>query len=375
MVDLTKFKSLEEITGESAVHEAIRRSHERWREEHPMVRDLTHTELIETDDRVVVAKRATDAVMKPAIDAARAKELATARGFEWKDGHEDRVVPYFASDERVDRHTDIVEQSWKFDDFEANPVMLFAHNWGAPSIGGVIDWSVGKRESKSYTGDALTLVALYADAETYGWADTIFRLTKAGFMRSGSVGFFPEKVIEVKDKSERRKLGLGDSGLIFRDNRLVEWSPCTIPANPGAQDQLRRAKSLGLVRPTDIAAIREMARGQYLAKPDAWVDADKTIRGIWRVLYPEVKVEPHEDIEEPIAPPEPEEEEDEQEDLVEQVRSLHTKVTSMERTLEDVRELLEYQRRDDDSEHEDPDAEPDPAAVISRAASMALSDT
>lgn len=237
--------------------------------------------------------RAIDADGVPAL--SQLKNMAENAGIPWNDDYADRAAAWWASDERVDRHGDIVEQTWKFDEYEQNPVMLFSHEWGLPPIGGVIDYQVRTRyEGGGYNGPSLHLVGLFATQEQWEWADTIYRLQKARFMRAGSVGFLPGTVINVKDKEERSKLGLGEWGMIFTDNMLIEWSPCSVPANPGATGiptVIAPMKAAGLLRPGDLQVLREYKRRQLEPTRDnkRWLNEDAVLVTFWRLFFPEVK--------------------------------------------------------------------------------------
>ncbi len=307
-VDFKKFKSFEVITDESKIVDAVIEAEAAFKKMNPLraSADPTQTELRTASGRPLIAKRSDYgpmAVADAAIPAAdELAKLAAQRGFEWKDGHEDRVVRYWASDARGDRHGDVVDQTWKFDEYESNPIMLFSHDWGMPPIGGTLDWDVRQRTSKGYSGDALSLLSLFADADTSEYADSLFRLVKAGFLKAGSVGFFPERVIEVRDKAERKELGLADWGLLYCDNRLVEWSPCSVPANPGAHRTLAAAKSAGMLKPIDMLTVRELRRQESLATDEGrgWKRDDAILLGIGRSLFPGTYFPEHKDAEVPI---------------------------------------------------------------------------
>jgi hypothetical protein len=280
------------------------------------------------------------------------KTLAEQRGFELAEGYQDRVIPYYASDERVDSHGDIVEQSWDFSTFEDNPVMLFSHDWYMPPIGGVLGWEVVTRSDQKYSGRALVLQTLFATAGAYDWADTCFRLAKGGFMRAGSVGFWPGQVIEVQDESERAALGLGRWGCVLRENSLIEWSPCSVPANPGAhQLALGRLKSQGLLKPQDVTCLQELSRRDAIGRKvggETFRAEQSLLNGVWKMMFPEAKFRPLEKIDDPVRP------EDEvtqkgpavpdkksEADLAALIGSLSAKVDQVLSTVNDIRDLVE----------------------------------
>lgn len=229
--------------------------------------------------------------------------LCEARGMPWRPEYIGRTVPYFGSDERVDSMGDIVRQSWIFDLFEKNSPMPFSHDWGQPPVGKVIFWEVMKRNDEDYKGKALFLLGLFATADDWEWADTVFRLVNARLLVSGSVGFRPDIVIDVKDDKERAKLGLGRYGLVFEDNHLLEYSPTTIPANAGATIPRLLQASVKDLQPYDVHVLRELQRERiYGTKGDRaeWMKTETMILSVARALWPEERYEVHKDLDVPV---------------------------------------------------------------------------
>jgi len=234
-------------------------------------------------------------------DIDRAKALASARGMEWREEYKDRMVPYFASDERVDGHGDIVRQSWIMDEFEKNSPLPYSHEWWAPPVGRAIDWSVVQRSEEDYAGPALWILGLFATKEDWEWADTVFRLVKSGFLPSGSVGFWSNKVIDVKDEEERSELGLGRWGLIFEENHLLEFSPTTIPANEGAHSIAASLQSRGKeLQPRDVTLLRELVRRDVGSDRQAWIDSESAILHIAKSIWPDERWEFHREQDVPL---------------------------------------------------------------------------
>lgn len=246
----------------------------------------------------------------PAIpNTEELKSLAVARNLPWRDEYAGRAIGYWASTEQVDAHGDIVRQNWSFELVERNPAMPFGHDYGNPPVGKLIDWRILNKSGPDYVGPALYVLGLFATKDIWEKADTIFNLVKAGFLVGGSVGFFPETVIDVKDEKERAKLGLGRYGLILDDNHLLEFSPTTLGANPGAEalpskmyEQLCLAKSRDLIRVEDIDGLREMARRQLLREQggkDRWSATDALVRSFTRSLF-NATLPAHKDAEQPL---------------------------------------------------------------------------
>lgn len=266
----------------------------------------------EEDGRTAVYK-ATPALQKQAgVTPEHARAMAEARGFPWEEGYENRLERYWASDERPDGHGDIVRQTWLFDLFEDNPVLAWSHQWGGAPIGGVLEWDVVQRVDSKYQGPALQLLALFATAEQWDWADTVRRLVRARFLRAGSVGFYADRVIRVEDDAERAELGLGRWGVILDRNHLLEFSPTLLGANPGAGTQdtkaavgeLAKAKANGLLKASDFELIRELARDSLLrtGRKDAWKELDRTWCTVGKSLFGRASFEPHEDVDQPFKP-------------------------------------------------------------------------
>jgi len=236
--------------------------------------------------------------------------LAKARGLPWEPSLAERVIPWWASDERVDGHGEIVLQNWHFEEFADNPVVPFSHEWWAPPVGNVLNWEVVARQHKDFTGQALKLLTVFATKETWEWADTIFRLLKTRFLRGGSVGFWSAKVIDVTDPEERAQLGLGPWGFILDENHLLEFSPTTIGANPGAFTILSGAKARGDLQARDMLMVRELMRQQALRTDqtkDAWAETCGRVLSMSRALFPKFDFKADAtDVGEPLidAPPE-----------------------------------------------------------------------
>lgn len=139
-----------------------------------------------------------------------------------------RKISWVFSNEDValDMHT-IRTAGWDLDDYLRNPVLLFAHDQESPPIGRVT--RIEKR------GALLVGDSVFADAETYPFADTIYRLVKGGFLNATSVSWFPLEFKAAKDRNR-------PEGVDFLRQKLLEISVVPVPANPAA---LATARALG----------------------------------------------------------------------------------------------------------------------------------
>lgn len=222
----------------------------------------------------------------------RIQEMVAERGMPWDEKYAERVIPWWASDERVDRQGDIVLQNWKFDDYQNNPLMLYAHRWDDPPIGTVIGWNVMERRSRSYNGRSLRLMPLFATKEQYEWADTIFRLAKARFLRTGSVGFYSDNIVQVRDPNERMRLGLGANGVIYDKNNLIEWTVAPVPANQGALQSLSLVARKGLLRGDDLRVVTDIFKSSVPRGRDdsrKMAEIESALVKHWNNLFPATK--------------------------------------------------------------------------------------
>jgi hypothetical protein len=175
-----------------------------------------------------------------AVDAAAGEDDA-ARKISWIFSNEDVCL---------DQHT-ISAAGWELDDYLRNPVLLFAHDQNAPPVGRVT--RIEKR------GALLVGDTVFADAETFPFADTIYRLVKGRFLNATSVSWFPLEFKPARDRSR-------PEGIDFLKQKLLEISVVPVPANPAA---LATARNLGI----DTSPLREWAErildGASLAIPRA----------------------------------------------------------------------------------------------------------
>lgn len=210
----------------------------------------------------------------PSADAIA--ELARNAGIKFEPGMEERVQPFWASDERVDRDGDIIRQNWELAEFLKNPIILFGHQWFSAPIGVSLITEVRDRIDDDFQGRALFMLPMFATAEQSEEADRVFRLVKAGFLKTGSVGFFPIEILIIDDADERASLGLGRWGVVFNRSKLIEFSMVSVPANPGAHT-LSAVKAL---TEADVVRLRELRRRECVAGLKSiadYIEADNTL--------------------------------------------------------------------------------------------------
>jgi len=136
-----------------------------------------------------------------------------------------RSIDFVASTEAPDRYRDIIRVAgWRLDNYKRNPVFLFQHRSNEPPIGKTVGiWTEN-------APPALVQRVQFADAKTYPFAETIFRLYQGKFMNATSVGFIP-----LTDPTPLRDAeGASTGGYEFTSQELLELSAVAIPANPEA---------------------------------------------------------------------------------------------------------------------------------------------
>ena len=315
MIDIEALKSAEVYEGEKAIQK-LRENHDKVMKSTPAEQAAPHTQIQTRDngEPVVVKLCSGDTLIKAEADDSgpglpsdeKLVKLVADAGLENAEEMAKRAIPYWASDERPDRHGDIVRQNFDFSEFDKNPTMPFSHQWEGLPIGKIVRRGVLQRSEKDYQGPALNTVNVFATAEQNPFADTVFRLAKGGFLPSSSIGFAPMKVIDIMDDEEREELGLGRWGLILDENMLIEHSPTQIPANVGATQvrSLRMLKASGVLQPHDILAIREFNRESAPRGKDdvrKWLELEAKTLTIWKTLFPECRgLEIHRDLDVPL---------------------------------------------------------------------------
>jgi|GEM_PF-5955975 len=302
LIELKNLKSVEELTFDKALAEITERS-KRLRSVSPTLAAATDAWL-DGDGRLKIIKSMPGIHSKAdaAVEASSIKSLAEARGLKWKDGMEKRVVAWWASDQRIDKHRDVVLQNWVLNDYRKNAVILFGHDWNMPPIGKSIAEEVLQRAGGDYTGPALRMNPLFSD--DWDFATTVFRLIDSGFLTTGSVGLMPGRVITIRDVKERQALGIENDGLIFDKNELNEFSVATIPANPGAHIvTLRSMRDAKLLRAQDVQVIRDLSRQMIMRgsrSAQEWSAKDSLIRAMWKSLFPDAEIPKHDEIDVPL---------------------------------------------------------------------------
>ena len=182
----------------------------------------------------------------------------------------DRQVETIASTESPDREKDrILSSAWRLDAYRRNPVVLFAHDYGA--------LPPARSRDVRVVGGALRTVDEFPPPGVYPFADTLYELIKAGFVTSKSVSFQP---LTWRPNDE--------GGRDYTDVELLEHSYVTVPANPEA---LVVARSKGLDRTRLDLFLRGATRDLDVTKADVLAALRQAIpdlveRGIGQAVAP-----------------------------------------------------------------------------------------
>ena len=132
-----------------------------------------------------------------------------------------RIIRYRLSNSSAarDGHR-IMTSGWDLQNFKCNPIWCWQHDTSEPPIGKVIE--IGA------VGDWLMASVEFADADTYPFADTIYRLTQAGILNAASVQWLPIDWAYATDRN--REPGAID----FLRQELLEASSVCVGTLPTA---------------------------------------------------------------------------------------------------------------------------------------------
>ncbi len=152
------------------------------------------------------------------------------------------TVEAFASVKIVDRGGDLIiptSFSARLANFVKNPVMLFAHDYGA--------WPIGKVSEIAVVDNGLSFTGLFAPTDEGKKARENFEF---GSLNAFSVGFIP---FEWRSPTDTEMTEFGPTLMrVFTDVELLEISAVPVPANP---DALAIAASWGM-KMTDLDDVK-----------------------------------------------------------------------------------------------------------------------
>ena len=136
----------------------------------------------------------------------------------------ERAVIATISNSSVDRDNEVVlPKGGNLEQFQKNPVVLWAHeSWNPP---------IGKMAWVKVTAKGIVAKTIFATTER---ADEIYELFKGGFLRAFSIGFESKERRLPTAKEIEKNPDWKDVRFVHAKWDLFEYSVVPIPANPGA---------------------------------------------------------------------------------------------------------------------------------------------
>lgn len=161
------------------------------------------------------------------LDVDEARQLMEARGLNYYEGANKRIIRWLASSEVVDRHGDITRQNWELENYKRNPVMLWMHNMDIPPVGRSLREQVMTLPGEKGNDEKLFVIdAVGVKPGISLFSDTVWDMAIEKFITASSVSF-----VSLEHKVRRDEEGYF-VGWEHMKNELWELSPVTLPANP-----------------------------------------------------------------------------------------------------------------------------------------------
>ena len=137
---------------------------------------------------------------------------------------DERTVTAIISTSGIDRDGDIILPSGvDLEQYEKNPVVLWAHNHSGTPIGRA-QWVKKGRK-------AITAKVEFAETEL---AEEVYQLFKGGFLKAFSVGFISKKSHKPTPEDIRKRPEWSEAYRIIDEWELLEFSAVPVPANADA---------------------------------------------------------------------------------------------------------------------------------------------
>ncbi len=151
-----------------------------------------------------------------------------------EDGDSARVTAIISTGDIARDGAIIDPTGWDFSDYERNPVVLYGHDDGS---GGMFAAGSGAMPvARTVEGPTAGKNEITATAEFDRDDEVAMRLLgkiRRGFINATSVRWLPIRTEWVEKEDTERHEG-EDKVLVFREQKLLEWSFVPIPADPGA---------------------------------------------------------------------------------------------------------------------------------------------
>ena len=152
-----------------------------------------------------------------------------------EDGDSNRVKAVISTGD-IARDGAIIDPSgWDFEEYGRNPVVLYGHDDGS---GGMFAGGSGAMPvARTVEGPVAGKNEITATAEFDSEDPVAMRLLskiRRGFINATSVRWLPIRTEWIDKPDGERHEGEGEKVLVFREQKLLEWSFVPIPADPGA---------------------------------------------------------------------------------------------------------------------------------------------
>ena len=173
-----------------------------------------------------------------------------------EEGKPKKTVVFIASTDAVDRYNDIVDQTWKLDGYNSNPVVQVDHDYSTAAT--------VARGRAFLSDDGSGKAALHLEIMQWGTSPRAQQTradVEAGILSAVSVGFRPGRSVARNTlQPEDPRYSPDSYCYIHHDNELLEVSVVAIPANPEALAQRSALPSL------DLAALESQISERVAAK-------------------------------------------------------------------------------------------------------------
>lgn len=170
------------------------------------------------------------------------KQLATATVVKAKELGEGQLDVIVATEDR-DRMEEILSiKGLDVSAYKKNPVVLWAHQYGAPMI--------GKAIALKKTQDGQLQARVQFAINEYDFAHTIYKLYKGGYAKAFSIGFIP--------------LDVDTETWTWTKSEMLEFSAVPVPANPNALT-LEKAFKDGAISKGEKAMVEDVVKGKAQA--------------------------------------------------------------------------------------------------------------
>jgi HK97 family phage prohead protease len=156
---------------------------------------------------------------------------------------EKRQIRVIAASGKGDRQGDIVKvDGIDLTNYKKNPLVLWAHDSMALPIGKCVEMFINAKNQ-------LEMIFEFADAETYAFADTVYRLILKGFIKGVSIGARVREAEWIKNDDNQI------IGRLYKALELLEVSIVPVPAD-----------SKALITAVKSGAVSDLEFEEYLSK-------------------------------------------------------------------------------------------------------------